>query len=66
MEYTEKELEIVESFKKGFEDSNMVIKTDYDFGSRREGLTDRVKDFLKTLGHFEENDISYGVKFVRG
>lgn len=66
MEYTEKELEIVESFKKGFEDDNMVCKTNYDFGTRREGLTDRVKDFLKTLGAFEENDVCYGVTFKRG
>ena len=65
MEYTEKELEIIESFKKGFEDNNMVCKTSYDFGTRREGLTERVKNFLRTLGTFEENDVCYGVKFVR-
>ena len=66
MDYTEKELEIMKEFEFWSKDEMAGSKRCYDFGTRREGLTERVKDFLRTLGEYSEDFMSYGVEFKRG
>lgn len=63
MNYTQEEKDLIEAFDKGYNDLHCECCIIYDFGMKRQGFTQNVKDYISCMGQVVENEMCFGINF---